>query len=157
MPLVNVKKKVEKAKADNTGIRPDEAVLAGCTTNPAGTMKKMVAKELSGAVGAIAASRSGAQGAVPSGDGMAERFVSGQNFVVLTDQRLLLIKMSTMTGKPKELLAEWNHADVASITVEKGTFACPFTIMFSDGSGVQVEGAKGSDPHSVEEAYSHIT
>ena len=156
MALVNVKKKVEKAKAENTGIRPGEVVLAGCTTNPAGTMKKMVAKELSGAIGAIASGPKGSEGGAPDGSGMAERFVAGQNFVVLTDQRLLLMKMSAMTGKPKELLAEWNREDVASVVVEKGKLACPFTIMFNDGSGVQVEGAKGSDPHSVQEAYSKI-
>ena len=27
MPLVNVKKKIEKASSDKTGIRPDESVL----------------------------------------------------------------------------------------------------------------------------------
>lgn len=100
MPLVNVKKKVAKAGA-KVGIEPGEEVLAGCTTNPSGTMKRMGA----------------------------------------------------MTGSPKELLASWTHDEVVSITVDDGTLAYPFTVVFADGSAVQVEGAKGSDPRSVGEAY----
>ena len=49
MALVNVKKKIEKS-ADKLGLRPGETVIAGCTTNPSGTMKKMLARELGGAL-----------------------------------------------------------------------------------------------------------
>ena len=154
MPLVNVKKKIEKANSDKTGIRPGESVLEACTTNPSGTMKRMLSKELAGVVGSLAAS--GSSGGAPAGGGLADRFVEGQHFIVLTDQRLLLVKNSALTGKPKELVAEWNLDEVASITVEKGKMADPFTVMFSDGSGVQVEGARGTDPAAVEQGFNNL-
>lgn len=153
MALINVVKKVKKAGSEKTGIRPGEDILAACTTNPAGTVNKMVSKEVAGIVGAMIGDRARSGDADLPGGGLAERFVNGQNFVVLTDQRLLLMSMSAMSGKPKELLAEWNRDELASIKVDKGTLACPFTISFVDGSAVQVEGAKGTNPRSVEEAF----
>lgn len=154
MPLVNVKKKIEKASSDKTGIRPGETVLEACTTNPSGTMKRMLSKELAGVVGSLASSQSNNNG--PEGGGMADRFPEGQHFVVLTDQRLLVVKNSALTGKPKELASEWSLAEIASISVEKGKMADPFTIMFSDGSGVQVEGAKGTDPGRLGQAFASL-
>ena len=51
MALVNVKKKVDKARG-KLGLHPGEEVLGGCTTNPSGTMRRMLARELGGAVAA---------------------------------------------------------------------------------------------------------
>lgn len=151
MPLVNVKKKVEKAGA-KAGLEPGELVLAGCTTNPSGTVTRMMARELSGVVGAaVLGDRNGEDQSVAGG--LADRFVPGQNFVVVTDRRVLLIAMSTLTGKPKELLAAWDRAEVTAIEVGRGKLALPFTIRFTDCSAVQVEGAKGSDPRSVQTAF----
>lgn len=153
MPLVNVKKKVAKAGA-KVGLEPGEQVLAGCTTNPSGTMKRMMAREAGGLVAAAIVDRN--QGDASAPGALADRFVAGQNFVVVTDRRVLLIKMGVMTGAPKELLASWAHAEVAAITVDSGTLAHPFTVTFSDGSAVQVEGARGSDPGSVGEAFAAL-
>lgn len=154
MPLVNVKKKVAKA-GEKVGLQPGEEVLAGCTTNPSGTMKRMMAKEAGGLVAAAALDRS--QGDATAAGALADRFVAGQNFVVVTDRRVLLIKMGMMTGSPKELLASWTHAEVTAITVTPGKLAHPFVISFADGSAVQVEGARGSDPGSVGDAYAALS
>ena len=54
------------------------------------------------------------------------------------------------------MASEFSLSAVSSITVEKGKMADPFTIMFSDGSGVQVEGAKGTDPGLVGQAFAKL-
>ena len=151
MPLVNVVKKIDKAR-DALDLDPNERVLAGCTTNPKGTVSRMTAQQVGGLAGALVADRAArrAESSAPSDTtGLAGEFVPGQNFLVLTDRRLLLVKMSAMTGKPKELLASWSRSDVSDVAVEEGRLAYPMTIVFSDGTAVNVEGAKGSDPKSL--------
>ena len=109
MPLVNVVKKIEKARND-LGLGAEEQVLAGCTTNPKGTMTRLTAQQLGGLAGVLAADRAAKKSTAqaPSDTvGLAGEFVAGQNFLVLTNLRVLLVKMGTMTGKPKELLASW--------------------------------------------------
>jgi len=150
MALVNVKKKVEKS-GDKLGLRQGENVIAGCTTNPSGTMKKMLSKELGGVVGSALASRG--DGSAPADGGLAERFPSGQHFLVLTDQRLFAASLSALTGKPKEIVADWDRTDVETVVVEDGKLAMPLTVAFSDGTAVQVEGAKGSDPGQLGAAF----
>lgn len=149
MALVNVKKKVEKS-AEKIGVRPGEVVEGGCTTNPSGTMKKMLSKELGGVVGAAIAGRGET---APADGGLAERFPKGQHFLVVTDQRLFAASVSSLTGKPKEIVAEWNRAEVETIVVEDGKLAQPMTIAFADGTAVQVEGAKGSDPSAFGQLF----
>lgn len=155
MPAINVKKKIEK-KAEGLGIT--EPVLAACTTNPSGTMTRMLAKELGGVAGAAIASRKSGDGAsdAPADPetGAASRFPTGKHFLVLTEQRLLLTGVSTWTGSPTEIIAEWPRAEVQGIDVESGRLADQLSIAFVDGTGVQVEGAKGTDPGSLARAFS---
>lgn len=150
MALINVKKKIEKA-SDKLGLGPGEQVVAACATNPSGTVKKMVGFQLGGVVGMAVAAKAGAktEPETADGSGLAERFPEGRNFLVVTDQRLIVASMSAMSGNPKELVAEWDRGEVTSITVEKGRMASPLSIAFSDGSGVQVEGAKGTNPEAL--------
>ncbi len=145
MALVNVKKKIEKS-AEKLGLGPDETVIAGCTTNPSGTMKKMLTKELGGV---IASSIAGQAAEADVDTGSAARFPTGQLFLVLTSERLFAAKLSAMTGKPKEIVAEWSRSEVEAIIVEDGKLSMPVTIVFSDGTAVQIEGAKGSDPAAL--------
>ena len=149
MALINVVKKIEKARG-SLGVPADEQIVAACTTNPKGTMKRSVAVGLGGAVGAAIAARGGkSDGAATNAPGLADRFVAGQNALVLTDRRLLLAKLSALTGKPKEVVAEWARADVAAISVEETRLSFPMTITFADATVVEVEGAKGTDPRSL--------
>lgn len=154
MQLNNVKKKVLKS-ADKIGIPAGETVLAACTTNPSGTMKRMMAKELVGIVGAIAADRTTKD--APEGGGLAEDFPSGQHYLILTDQRLLVTSVAAMSGKPKELKAEWPIDDIAAIGAEPGKLAIPLSIAFADGSAVQLEGARGTGADTVPGAFQELT
>lgn len=151
MPAINVKKKVEK-KAEQLGIT--EPILAACTTNPSGTMSRMLAKELGGMAGAALAGRGETATTNPE-DGAAGRFPSGRHFLVATEQRLVLTGVSTWTGSPTSIVAEWRNDQISGISMEKGRLAERLSIAFSDGTAVQVEGAKGTDPGSVARAFSH--
>ena len=103
-------------------------------------------------VGSAVAGRGG--GGVENQPGLADRVPEGQLFLVLTDQRLFVASVSARSGKPKEVVAEWARTEVTGIEVEKGRMASPLTIEFADGSAVQVEGAKGTNPEGVAEAFS---
>ncbi len=152
MALINVMKKVHKA-GDKLGLRPGEEVLAACTTNPTGTVKRMAAVQLGGIVGAAIAARGDKATEGPAEDSMAAAFPEGRLFLFVTDQRLMAASVSTMSGNPKELVAEWPRSSVASIEVAKGKLALPMTITFGDGSSVVCEGAKGTNPESLAEFF----
>ncbi|NNC80016.1 MAG: hypothetical protein HKN94_07675 [Acidimicrobiales bacterium] len=151
MALVNVVKKVEKAR-DKLGLQPGEVVIAGCTTNPSGTMKKMLAKELGGVLGSAVASRGGGTDVEPE-NSMASQFPSGQHFLVLTNTRLFCTNVGAFSGNPKEIVQEWPRHAVVGLAADSGRMAVPLTLAFSDGTAVQVEGAKGSNPNSIVEAF----
>ena len=112
----------------------------------------MLARQLGGVVGSAIAGKPGE--AIEAGGGLAERFPDGQLFLVLTDRRLFLASVSSLTGKPKEVVAQWDLAEVVDIQTEKGRLASPLTIVFSDGTAAQVEAARGTNPGSVAEAFS---
>ncbi len=157
MQLNNVLKKVGKASAD-LGIAPDEEIRAACTTNPKGTMTRMMAKELGGAVAVLAAGRgSSTSTEPPPGGGLSERFPAGQHYVVVTDRRLLVCTLTLMTGRPKEVVAEWPIAEVLGIVTEKGRLAIPLTIAFADGSAVCVEAARGTGGDTLAPAFDSLT
>ncbi len=147
MALINVAKKIEKARS-GLGMPTDEQIVAACTTNPKGTMKRGVAAGIGGVVGAAIATRGGTA-AEPGEPGLADRFVAGQNAMVLTDRRLFLAKLSALTGKPKEIVAEWARPEVVAISVEETKLAYPMTVTFIDGTLVEIEGAKGTDPRAL--------
>ena len=81
MALINVTKKLQKA-GDSIGLLPGEEVLAACRTNPAGTMQRMLARELGGALAYAAAGKGQQATAVECG--LAHDFPSGQMFLGIT-------------------------------------------------------------------------
>ena len=80
----------------------------------------------------------------PADGGMAARFPEGQHYLVVTNRRLLVCSVSTMSGKPRELVAERPVDDVLAIATEAGKLSLPMTIAFTDGTAVGVEAAKGT-------------
>lgn len=157
MQLNNVKKKVEKA-AQKLGLGDGEQVLAACTTNPKGTMNRMLARELGGALAAAATARGGSGSSeAPDGDeGQADRFPAGQQYLVLTDRRLLTCSVSAMTGKPKEATAEWSISEIAGIATERAKLAIPMSIAFADGSAVTIEAARGTGGDTLPEVFATL-
>lgn len=154
MALINVKKKIEKS-AEKIGLTADEVVVAACTTNPKGTIKRMMVRELGGvAAAAVTASKGGGAAEATIDEGTAAAaFPSGQRFLALTNKRLITCPVSALSGKPKPVDAAWERAQIASVEIEKGRMASPLTITFVDGSLVEIEGAAGTDPGALAEGF----
>jgi hypothetical protein len=64
--------------------------------------------------------------------------------------------MNAMSGKPTEIAASWPHSDITMIEVEKGKAAYAFSVVFSDGSAAQGEGAKASGANCLGEVAATI-
>ncbi len=138
MALVNVQKKIRKSAA-KLGLAPGEEIRGACTTNPTGSVTRM----------AIGAGVGGAVGTAPTVRGLAAGYPVGQMFLAVTSQRVIVCPVAQMSGKPKEIAAEWPIHDVTGISAEKGKLAHPTTIRFRDGSIAEIEAARGSGVESV--------
>ncbi|MFA9565824.1 MAG: hypothetical protein ACERLM_14125 [Acidimicrobiales bacterium] len=149
MALVNVQKRIRKAAA-KLGLAPGEEIRGACTTNPTGSVTRMaIGAGVGGAVGAATAAAVTMDAPPHSTGGMADAYPEGQMFLAVTSQRVIVCPVAQMSGKPKEIAAEWPIEDVAGIAVEKGKLAHPTTIRFSDGSAAMVEAARGSGAEKV--------
>ena len=137
MALVNVQKKIRKSAA-KLGLAPGEEIRGACTTNPTGSVTRMaIGAGVGGAVGTAAVR------------GLAAGYPVGQMFLAVTSQRVIVCPVAQMSGKPKEIAAEWPIHDVTGISAEKGKLAHPTTIRFRDGSIAKIEAARGSGVESV--------
>ncbi len=147
MALVNVQKKIRKSAA-KLGLAPGEEIRGACTTNPTGSVTRMaIGAGVGGAVGAAVATATATD--APCTHGMAAGYPQGQMFLAVTSQRVIVCPVAQMSGKPKEIAAEWPIGDVTGISVEKGKLAHPTTIRFRDGSIALIEAARGSGVESV--------
>ena len=152
MPLVDMVKKVDKAR-DALGLPANEQILMACTVNPRGTVG---AAAVGGLVGAAIASRIDKKAREAAGDGTASTWPGGRSIMAITSERLVLCKVSALSGKPTEISAAWPHDEIAGIEVEKGRTAYPFSVVFRDGSAAQAEGAKGSGADRIGEVAAQI-
>ena len=140
MPLNNVIKKFEKSR-DQLGISPDEQILVGCMTDP----KAVVGMAIGGVAGAAVQSAiDRKQDDRSTDEGLAAGWPTGRHLLAITSQRVIVCRMSAMTGRPKEVVAEWPHGDIAAFEIEKKTTGYPFAITFVDGSVARGEGARGT-------------
>lgn len=152
MPLNNVMRKFEKSR-DKVGIGADERILVACMTDP----KAVVGMAIGGVAGAAVQSAINKTKDDPSpGDGFAAAWPKGRNLMAITSQRVMVCGMSAMTGKPKEVLAEWPLSDIAAFEIEKKTTGYPFAITFVDGSIARSEGARGTGADLLGEAAASI-
>ncbi len=152
MALVDIAKKIDKAR-DKLGIPADEEILVACTANPRGTVGAIA---LGGVAGAAIKSKVDKRKAEAAGEGIAGSWPGGRNLLAITSKRLILCKMSAMSGKPTEMSASWPHSEIALIEVEKGKTAYPFSVVFTDGSVAQAEGAKASGADRLGEVAATI-
>ena len=152
MALVDVAKKIDKAR-DKLGLPADEEILAACMANPRGTVGAMA---VGGLAGAAIRAKIDKRAAEAADAGVAISWPGGRNMLAITSKRLVLFKMSVMSGKPTEISAAWPHADVAMIEVTKGKTAYPFSVVFQDGSVAHGEGAKASGADRLGEVAATI-
>ena len=147
MALVNVQKKIRKSAA-KLGLAPGEEIRGACTTNPTGSVTRMaIGAGVGGAAGTADATATAVE--APTVRGLAAGYPVGQMFLAVTSQRVIVCPVAQMSGKPKEIAAEWPIHDVTGISAEKGKLAHPTTIRFRDGSIAKIEAARGSGVESV--------
>lgn len=139
VPLNNVIKKFEKSR-DKVGISPDEQILVACMTDP----KAVVGMAIGGVAGAAVQSAIDKKDDRSTSEGLAASWPTGRHLLAITSQRVMVCRMSAMTGKPKEVVAEWSHSDIATFEIEKKATGYPFAITFVDGSVASGEGARGT-------------
>ncbi len=152
MALVDIGKKIDKARA-KLGIADDEQILVACMANPRGSIG---AGAVGGLTGVAIRSKIDRRAAEATEGGIAASWPGGRNMLAITSQRLVLCKMNTMSGKPTEVAASWPHSDITMIEVQKGKTAYPFSVVFSDGSAAQGEGAKASGADRLGEVAATI-
>jgi len=152
MAMVDIAKKIDKARG-KLGLPADEEILVAFMANPRGTIG---AAAVGGVVGIAIRAKVDKRAAEAAGGGIAASWPGGRNMMAITSKRLVLCKMSAMSGKPTEISASWPHADIAGFEIEKGKTAYPFSVVFSDGSVAQGEGGKGSGADRAGEVAASI-
>ncbi len=140
----HLKKIKSGGKAD---LRPDETVWAGIFLNPDGFTKKLMAKEIAGVVGSAIADRRGPSdghdaSVLVTDRGIAALFPATRIWIAVTNQRTLVWGHSTLSGKPKGLLAELPTTAIHMVDLEPRTATFGVTLIFSDGTGKRYEAPK---------------
>jgi hypothetical protein len=131
---------------------PGEEVRAALRTMPRGTVMGM---GVGGVVGAAVAGSQAAKAHARQSEGtIAARWPMVRSAVGLTERRLLIFDY-TLTGKPKDLVAEFPLDRVASLSVNRGV-TNQVSFGFSDGSAVQVECAKLEKVGNFEKAFQEV-
>ncbi len=154
--MVDVAKKVRKQGGGF--LHPGEEVVAATVVNPVGSFKKNVAfGAVGGLVGAAVGSAISKKQDTPEAGTAAGSFPLDKNrLLALTDQRWLLFELGTMSGKIKDLVGEWPHGHIASLSGEKGRMTTVITLEFADGSTAKVEAVKGVKPEVLIEASARL-
>lgn len=150
MPLTDVPKKIVRARS-KLRLPSHEQILAGCSTMPRGGMRRHLAgAAVRGAVGPLGFGAFGGMDGKHRAEagGVADRYVGGQNFLVSTDLRLMMIKVNHL-GRAGDFASHWAWGEVTAISVEHGKLTHPMTINFYDGSVLELDGERGSNPHSL--------
>lgn len=151
MAINNVVKKIEKGRA-KLGLSDDEQVLAACMTDP-----KAVGAMIGGLAGAAMQAAAEKKYREASADGsMASMWPKGRHLMAITSKRVIVCKMSAMSGKPTEVVAGWPHGDIAVFDIEKKATGYPFAITFTDGTVAGSEGAKGTGADQLGEVAGSI-
>ena len=89
-------------------------------------------------------------------DPLAERVPKQNVYVTLTNQRLIVHSASTL-GKPKELVAEFGHDEVASMhVIEKRMDPGEFVVIYADDSITNLDMQTRQGPEEMVAAWERI-
>lgn len=151
-------KKLEKHCSEH--LQADEQFQGALFAKPAGSVARSVAFGAAGVIGAAVSDRAarrrqeGHEGATEGG--LAAEFPAGDVALGLTHRRMLVFKHSQVSGKPKELLAEYPLDRVVELSQEKRKVARSFRLRFADGSLVDLDVVKTARPDEFIEAFARV-
>ena len=137
------------SKALKNDLQPGESVHAAVFLQPCGTMGGAVAKGVGGIVGKALADKFGADGdeTLGSDSGIAARVGDAPLVLALTNQRLLVMGYSQLSGKPKNVTASFSRTDLVTVQTEKQKASYHVVARFSDGTAREYEAPRlANDP-----------
>ena len=141
-------------------LQPDEQFEGALFVRPAGSVGRSVAFGAAGVVGAAVSDRMAAkrqdEHGEDAGGGLAAGFPTGDVALGLTARRMLVFKHSQLSGKPKEMLAEYPMDQVAGLAQEKRKVARSFHVRFADGSLVDLDVVKMARPDEFIAAFDRL-
>ena len=130
-------------------LSPGETVDAAAVLLPQGSIARMAGGAVGGLVGVAAAhalsdkSAKKANDANSAGGGVASTFPLGaQMTVAATSQRLVVMKNSALSGKPKEIAGSIPWAQIAGVTIDSGALRKKLVLSFVDDTEVNLEAGK---------------
>jgi hypothetical protein len=149
------------AKHCSEHLAADEQFEGALFARPAGTISRSVGFGAAGLAGAVVSERAakkrreGHEGATD--EGSAAAFPAGDVALGLTHRRMLVFKHSQVSGKPKEMLAEYPLDQVAGMSQEKRKLHRSFHLHFVDGSLVDLDVVKMAKPEEFIDAFGRLT
>lgn len=152
---MNIAKKIEKAK--NNGLAEGEQVLNAILLNDPGAVAGAVVQGgLGGLVGIFfgnkmkkKAETKQTEGTTPSD--MSKKIPTGMSVLGVTGSRIVSYDFNQMSGKAKDLKAEFKVGDIKVESYEKGTMAHKLVLSFSDGGKRAFDLPRGNDIESFKE------
>jgi len=138
-------------------LHPGEEVAAAVFVQPTGAFGASVAFGMAGALGKAAADARRKKGeAEADPDSMAARVPGGRLVLAISPQRFMVFEHGAMSGRPKELAAEFGWDQVAGIELGEGKLKQQMTVRFADGSEAVFEAMKMAKPQPFVEAYRRL-
>lgn len=145
--MPNWSKTINKKCADQLA---GESTTSGAFLHPAGTVAKTVGYSALGglvgvSIGEQLAKRRRAENQLADDAGLAADF-PGENVVLgLTDTRVVVFSHSTLSGKPKNLVAEYPLRDIAAMDIHASkALHKKVRLFFTDESAVDFDAPKAS-------------
>lgn len=145
-------------KALKGDLQPGETVDRAVFLQPRGTMGKAVGRGVGGLLGKALADKLGNDGddSLDSESGIAAQVGDAPLVLALTNQRVLVMGYSSLSGKPKELTASFPRADLVDVQTEKQKASHRFVARFADGTAREFEAPKlANDPEGFAAAIRH--
>ena len=124
---------------------------------------------LGGALGVRAITASGGTGPAESAEelpplpgvaapgSMAARVTQNRIVVAITDHRVLVFAHGAISGRPKQLLAGFDHAELVDINLQPGKMINNVRLVFVDGSGIEIEVTRLNDPSGFRRAWEKVS
>jgi hypothetical protein len=141
-------------------LHPGETVEGAVFGRPAGSLGRNVAFGVGGVAGAVVADKVATKRSEEHGGaadaGTASGFPAGDVVLAVTPGRFLVFKFGQMSGKPKELLAEYPLADVAAVGQERRKMHRSLQIRFADGSVKDLDVVKMARPDEFVDAFARV-
>jgi hypothetical protein len=152
--MPNFVKLIHKHRSQD--LHPGEEILGAVFVQPTGTFGRSVAFGVAGAVGSAVADARRKEAEAPDDDSLAARMPGGRLVLAFSRQRFLVFEHGVMSGRPKELAAEFTWDQIGGIELGDGKLKQELVVRFGDESTAVFEVVKSAKPKPFMEAYREL-